>query len=103
MHNNVLFTVLAEKKYVFYLGNEIISKFDVDYIYNKYRSRQIILCGEYGLTPSDSVIFGLGESTISEFDIYNRGTNFRRVCLSDEMGDFPLDDPTLKYYDSKFK
>lgn len=86
-----------------YVGNEIISKFDVDYIYNKYRSRQIILCEEYGLTPSDSVIFGLGESTISEFDIYNRGTNFRRVCLSDEMGDFPLDDPTLTYYDSKFK
>ena len=86
-----------------YVGYEIINKFDVDYIYNKYRSRQVILCEEYGLTPSDSVIFGLGNSTNSNLDIYNRGTDFRRVCLSNEMGDFELDNPVLTYYDSKFK
>ena len=86
-----------------YVGYEIINKFDVDYIFNKYRSRQIILCEEFGITASDSVIFGLGNPTISEFDMYNRGGKFRRICLSNEMGDFPLDKPELNYYDSKFK
>ena len=86
-----------------YVGYEILNKFDVDYIFNKYRSRQIILCEEFGITASDSVIFGLGNPTISEFDMYNRGGKFRRICLSNEMGDFPLDKPELNYYDSKFK
>ena len=86
-----------------YVGNNIIDNYPCDYIYNKYRVRQELICNEYDLEPSKSVIFGLGNSNSSKFDMYNRGTNFRRICLSNEIGDMMLDDPTLNYYDSKFK
>ena len=35
--------------------------------------------------------------------MYNRGSNYRRICLSNELGDMKLDKPELHYYDSKFK
>ena len=36
-------------------------------------------------------------------DRYDRGGDFRRICLSNELGDMELDEPELNYYDSKFK
>ena len=35
--------------------------------------------------------------------MYSRGGDFRRICLSNELGDIKLDKPELNYYDSKFK
>ena len=86
-----------------YVGNNIIDNYTCDYIYNKYRVRQELLCNEYDLEPSKSVIFGLGNPNSSKYDMYNRGTDFRRICLSNEIGDMKLDNPELKYYNSKFK
>lgn len=86
-----------------YVGYEIINKYSADYIYNTYRSRQQLLCDELGLDVSNSVIFGLGNSSNEKYDIFNRGTDYRRICLSNELGDMALDNPQLNYYDSKFK
>ena len=35
--------------------------------------------------------------------MYNRGSDFRRICLSNEIGDMKLDKPELNYFNSKFK
>ena len=86
-----------------YVGYEIINKYSADYIYNTYRKRQELLCEELDLVPSNSVIFALGDKLDKKHDIYNRGTDYRRICLSSELGDMKLDKPELNYYDSKFK
>ena len=86
-----------------YVGYEIINKYSADYIYNTYRKRQELLCEELDLVPSNSVIFALGDKLDKKHDIYNRGTDYRRICLSNELGDMKLDKPELNYYDSKFK
>ena len=86
-----------------YVGYEIINKYSADYIYNTYRGRQQLLCEELDLVPSKSVIFGLGDKFDKKYDMYNRGSNYRRICLSNELGDMKLDKPELHYYDSKFK
>ena len=86
-----------------YVGYEIINKFSCDYIYNTYRGRQEIICEELDLVPSKSVIFGLGDKFNKEHDMYNRGSDYRRICLSNEIGDMKLDKPELNYFDSKFK
>ncbi len=86
-----------------YVGYEIMNKYSADYIYNTYRKRQELLCEELDLVPSKSVIFGLGDKFDKKHDMYNRGTDYRRICLSNELGDMELDKPELNYYDSKFK
>ena len=86
-----------------YVGYEIINKFSCDYIYNTYRGRQEIICEELDLVPSKSVIFGLGDKFNKQHDMYNRGSDFRRICLSNEIGDMKLDKPELNYFNSKFK
>ena len=86
-----------------YVGYEIINKYSADYIFNTYRGRQQLLCEELDLVPSKSVIFGLGDKFDKKHDMYSRGTDYRRICLSNELGDMELDKPELNYYDSKFK
>ena len=86
-----------------YVGYEIISKYSADYIFNTYRKRQELLCEELDLVPSNSVIFALGDKFDKKYDMYDRGGDFRRICLSNELGDMELDEPELNYYDSKFK
>ena len=86
-----------------YVGYEIINKYSADYIFNTYRKRQELLCEELDLVPSNSVIFALGDKFDKKYDMYSRGGDFRRICLSNELGDIKLDKPELNYYDSKFK
>lgn len=69
---------------------DIMDKFEFDSIYNKYRKKQLNICKENNLIPSKSVIFGLGNENDLELSIFNRGTNYRRICLSEFMGDINL-------------
>jgi hypothetical protein len=61
------------------LGLELISKFDADYVFNKYRQKQLDLCLRYKVTPSNTVLFAIGDSTWSE---YNRGTDTNRLSFN---------------------
>jgi len=61
------------------LGLKIIKKFSSDYNQNKFRKKQLEVCSKFGLEPSKSVIFGLGDKKFSKF---NRGTIWNRVCIS---------------------
>lgn len=61
-----------------HIGQQFISSFGPDYIYNKYRSRQLDICSILNLQPSNSVIFGLGSAGWEE---YNRDTETNRLGL----------------------
>lgn len=59
------------------LGLEVINKFPVDYVVDKYASKQQEWCKLLGLTPAKVVHFGLGENyhTNSWFSEYNVQSN----------------------------
>lgn len=61
-----------------HIGQQFISSFGPDYIYNKYRSRQLNICELLKVKPSNSVIFGLGGHGWEE---YNRDTETNRLGL----------------------
>lgn len=52
-----------------YIGLKIIDKFGCDYIYTTYQQRQKVACDYFGLEPSQSVIFAVGNS---QWECYNR-------------------------------
>jgi len=61
---------------IFYMEN-----FSCDFIGDKYKELQIALCTQNNLTPTDTIIFGLGGE---EYIDYNRGVpGINRVCISD--------------------
>lgn len=61
------------------LGLQLISKFSSDYIYIKYRGKQLKLCQELSVTPSSTVLFGIGGE---EWIEYNRGTATNRLSFN---------------------
>ncbi|CAN5280563.1 hypothetical protein BH10PSE13_BH10PSE13_10160 [soil metagenome] len=61
------------------IGSAFIEKFDVDFNITKYRHRQIEVCRQLNVEPSDCVIFGLGGD---EWAAYNRGGAYNRICLN---------------------
>ena len=65
------------------LHSILIQNFSADYIYNKYREKQINLCNDLKLTPSDTVLFGTTNNT--EWDDYKRDKTINRICLSMEL------------------
>ena len=69
------------------VGYEMCENFTVDHNQNKFREKQIQICKELGIQPSDSVIFGLAAKDHPEYGDYDRGTDWRRVCISRLLGD----------------
>ncbi len=66
------------------LGLKLIQKYDTDYCQKKFRKKQLNICKKLDLVPSDCVIFGLGNK--KKYKDYNRGSKWRRVCLSSLIG-----------------
>jgi hypothetical protein len=62
------------------LGLEMMKKFPPDYIFNKYRNKQLQFCSKLNLEPSDCVIFGIDHN--NKFKHLNRGNNTTRLCFS---------------------
>jgi hypothetical protein len=56
------------------VGYELCTNFPTDYAQNKFRDKQIEVCKQLDLQPSDSVIFGLAGKTNPKFGNYDRGT-----------------------------
>jgi len=52
-----------------YIGNKIIQKFPPDYLFNKYRGKQIDFCNFTNTVVSDSVIYAIGDS---HWDMFSR-------------------------------
>jgi hypothetical protein len=51
------------------IGLDLINRFESDYIYRTYHSKQQEVCNYFALTPSNSVLFAIGDS---EWSCYNR-------------------------------
>jgi hypothetical protein len=62
------------------VGHQLIKKFDNNWLYNKYETKQAETCAKLGVAPSSCVIFGLGQK--GNFDEYNRGGKTNRLCFS---------------------
>ena len=60
------------------LGLKLIDKFDLDYNTDLYKNIQLVTCQELQITPSNTVLFGLGDSKWEE---YNRGGLYNRLFL----------------------
>ena len=61
------------------IGLQLINKFSPDYIYIKYRDRQLEICKDLNVTPSRTVLFGIGGEQWAE---YNRGTATNRLSFN---------------------
>ena len=69
------------------VGIELCNNFEHDYNQNKFRNKQIQVCKDLNIEPSNCVLFGITDKTHPEFGDYDRGTEWRRVCISTLLGD----------------
>ena len=69
------------------VGYELCKSFSPDYNQLKYNKKQIKICNDLNITPSNCVIFGLTDKDHLQFQDYDRGTSWRRVCISSLLGD----------------
>lgn len=58
------------------LGKYLMNTFSSDFIYNKYRKKQEDFCKILDVQPSNTVIFGIGDS---KWSLYNRGLDTNRL------------------------
>lgn len=78
--------VINEKNYNYinllsaYVGHGMMQQFGPDYMFNKFRSEQLVMCQQLGLTPSPCFIFGIDHNHL--YPEYNRGGDSNRLCFS---------------------
>jgi hypothetical protein len=68
-----------------WIGLKIIQKFSSDYIYNIYHQQQLEVCDYFELTPSQSVLFAIGDSS---WDRYNRNNLLQTYQLNLDVNQF---------------
>jgi hypothetical protein len=61
------------------VGSELLKKYSADYNVLTWQATQANFCEQLGVTPSKSVVFGLGGP---DFSKYNRGGATNRLCFS---------------------
>ena len=61
-----------------HIGRKLIRQFHPDYIYNKYRDRQLEICNILDVEPSNCVLFGIGDDKWNE---YNRDRDTNRLSF----------------------
>jgi len=69
------------------VGYELCNSFEHDYNQNKFRDKQTEICKQLNISSSDCVLFGITDKEHPEFGDYDRGTEWRRVCISTLLGD----------------
>ena len=75
--------IYGAKYYNYYavdVGETIINNFDVDYVYNKLYYKQIKICNELDLNPSDSV--WLATTKDKDYAKFMRDRETARICLA---------------------
>jgi hypothetical protein len=65
-----------------WLGIKLMDQYGPDWNTNKWRPAQELFCQHLSVTPSKTVIFGLGKSHWSQ---YNRGTSTNRLCFANYL------------------
>lgn len=65
------------------IGMRYMERFSSDYIFRKYRMKQIQLCKEICVLPSPVVNLATGRG--KQWDYLNRGGPHNRLCLSDAL------------------
>ncbi len=65
-----------------YWGLALMQQFPLRHIFDTYRAKQLEVCKELQITPSDTVLFGIGDDSWKEF---NRDKTFNRICLSNVL------------------
>jgi len=70
-----------------HVGQKIIDNYSVDYNTETYRDKQEELCNQLKIGYSKCVLFGITDKNHPQFKDFDRGTDYRRVCLSSLMGD----------------
>ena len=63
-----------------YIGCQLINHFSINYMNQKYRNIQKSLCKSLNITPSETLLFGLGKG--KEWEDFHRDDKFNRICLS---------------------
>jgi hypothetical protein len=69
------------------VGIDICNNFDYDYNQNKFRQKQLEICNDLNIDASNCVQFGITDKNHPDFSDYDRGTPWRRVCISTLLGD----------------
>jgi hypothetical protein len=64
------------------LGIELLNQWGPDYNCEKWGQTQERLCKELGVTPSNTVIFGIDSGNYPQ---YNRGRDTNRLCLAKNL------------------
>lgn len=64
------------------LSIELLNKFPLGYMHNKYYEQQIEICNRYSLIPSD--ICFIGTTNVKEYTFFKRG-NVNRLCLTEKF------------------
>lgn len=76
--------LLHSREYVGKVGMGVVyslfEEFSSDYLQLKYRATQERICAELGLTPSNSVLFGLGDGG-AEWQQFSKDGAFQRVSF----------------------
>jgi hypothetical protein len=65
------------------LAISLMDNFTPDYIVNKYKSKQLALCKELGVEPSDTVLFGIDKE--DKYPEYNRGGIANRLSFHNHL------------------
>ena len=66
------------------IGLEYITNYSVDYNWKTYKDSYYKICSYKNLQPTDCIMFGIGGE---EYNDFNRGGLFNRVCISDLIGE----------------
>ena len=66
------------------VGIEILDRITADTNWQQWHPEQLQFCKELGITPSNTVIFGLDQT--GEFQQYSRGGDTNRLCFYRHMG-----------------
>lgn len=75
--------IYSAKYYNYFAHNiaeTIISNFDINYVHNSLYKKQLQVCNELDLTPSDSV--WIATTTDDDYKKFRRQGNVARICLS---------------------
>ena len=62
------------------IHTSLLKNFSPDYIFNKYRSKQLEICNNLDIVPSNTVLFGL--SSDDKWKEFNRDGYINRMCIS---------------------
>lgn len=63
-----------------YIGTNLMETFSANYMFDKYRTKQIELCKKLGIDVSPCYIFGIDRK--GQYSQYNRGNASNRLCFS---------------------